>query len=242
MSINFESVLTGWKKPEEDPKEAVQNNLAEIEKFALEQITIHKRQIAQLEKILLMTEENLEQESLDNELKWYAARSEVYFLGAKKAINLTAKAEKKDADNKLETYGKWFDTRYTMSKAADTYTLILPPMISQYKLERRLQEGRAIYQMVLFLIKDYIAKEEGEIEAFDEATITFAHYIDKDNPESTVPDPDNIDIKKVIDAMHGLLIESDNLLHLSLYHDSCLASWPHTEVTVKKGKKVPQIF
>lgn len=236
MSINFDEALAGWKQkqPEKKDREA-----EEMKEYLCSLIRSHKTQQRQLEKILGLLEDKNASDKLSSELRWYIAQSETTFLQSKQTVNYIDHGTiQLKADAKLETCGKWSDEKYSLTKEGDEYIFILPPMVSQYKSERRLQEGRAIQMLVLYLLDEFQKKGQ-QMEMFPEATIEFHHYIDINMPERSVPDPDNVDIKKVIDSLHGFIIESDNLLHLDLLHYGYLSTIPHTKVIIKKGKKAP---
>ena len=197
----------------------------------------HRAQVNSLECIVAALSGGELDYDIANELRNYVASSENVFLRGKNIINFLNHGEvKPNATNKLETYGRWYSDDYSLKRNdEDTYEFILPPLTSQYKLERRANEGRAIHQLVLYLIDEYV-KNGNELELFYDATIEFYHYIDSDMPEISVPDPDNIDIKIVIDALHGFIIESDNLLHMDLAHYGIICSKSYTKIVIKRGK------
>ena len=237
MSINFDDALSGWSQTPADKKSNKENEA--LKEHIKTLLRAHKSQQRQLERILESISGEEVSEKLINELRWYIAQSEATFLRSKKTVNyINHSSLQIEADDKLEIYGRWLSNEYSLTKKKDEYILVLPPMVSQYKSERRLQEGRAIHLLVLYLLDEFY-KREKNLEVFHDATIEFYHFIDKDMPERSVPDPDNVDIKKVIDSLHGFIIESDNLLHLDLFHYGILSDWPHTEVIIKRGKKAP---
>ena len=200
----------------------------------------HRAQVNALERIVAELSGGELDDDTANELRNYVASSETIFLRGKKIVNFLEHGKlQPNAADKLATYGRWYSDDYCLTrKDEDTYELILPPLVSQYKLERRANEGRAIQQLVLYLIDEYV-KNGNELELFYDATIEFYHYIDSDMPEISVPDPDNIDIKIVIDALHGFIIESDNLVHLDLAHYGVNSTKSYTKLVVKKGKNLP---
>ena len=225
MSIDFEKALDGW----------IENNVSREaagkskEEYINMLIKFHHEQIRLLTRIST--------EGRDADIYDFTARSEKLFLRAKALTNFaTSREETQLTGKEIRIFSS--DT-YELKCAQDGYVLILPPMVSQYKLNRRMQEGKTIYFLVLDLIKRY-EKEQGKISRFDRAGISFIHFIDIDLPEVSVPDPDNIDIKKVIDALQGSVIAEDNLLHLELEHRAYLSSQPHTEVYVKRLENIEQ--
>lgn len=222
MGINFEKALDGWSK--KDIATASEN-----EEYISELINDHRNQISLLSRI--------GNSYYDSDIFDFVSKSEKIFLKSKGLVNLTACENEEPKEQGVTR--EYFADEYYLKKSGDSYVLILPPMVSQYKLERRMQEGKAIYFLTLDLIKNY-ERNVGKLEIFDRACITFYHFVDINLPEISVPDPDNIDIKKVIDALQGSIITSDNLLHINLAHKAYLSPYPHTEIYVKKLENIQQ--
>lgn len=239
MSIDFDQILDGWQK-REDNEDNCKENQEELLRFLQKQQSNIRQQDWTIDRLKQLAKEYPQSsKELHAKIRTYVAQSEIFFLSGKKLINfIEHESLKISAEQKLHIYGKWMDNRYSLKKIERGYLFILPPMTSQYKRERRLQEGRAIYEMVLYLIDEF--QKEESLECFSDADITFRHYIDRNLPEISVPDADNVDIKKVIDAMQGFIIKSDNLLHLNLSHEGFLSDWAHTEIYVKERKKGQQ--
>ena len=224
MSIDFEKALDGWIENNVS-REAAGKNKSE---YVNALIKLHHEQIRLLTRI--------GSENKDEDIYEFTARSEKLFLRAKALTNF---AEGKEVLLPGKAAKIFSSETYELSKTADGYVLMLPPMVSQYKINRRMQEGKAIYFLVLDLVRRF-EKEHGRVTCFDRAEISFIHFIDINLPEVSVPDPDNIDIKKVIDALQGSVISEDNLLHLELEHRAYLSSQPHTEVYVKRLENIEQ--
>ena len=200
----------------------------------------HRAQVNSLERIVSELSCGELDDNNANELRNYVASSENVFLRGKKIVNFLNHGKiQPGASAKLETYGRWYSDDYSLTRTEEgAYEFILPPLTSQYKLERRANEGRAIQQLVLYLIDEYMG-EGNEFELFNNATIEFYHHIDRTLPEIFVPDADNIYVKKVIDCLHGFIIDSDNLRHLDLAHYGVKSTKSYTKMVVKRGQKVP---
>ncbi len=224
MSIDFGKALDGWI---ENVISSESSGIGK-EEYIESLIKFHHEQIRLLTKIST--------EGKDDDIYDFTARSEKLFLRSKALTNFAAAGEEILPGKEVRIFS---GDIYELRKIKDGYVLMLPPMVSQYKLNRRMQEGKAIYFLVLDLIKHY-EKEHGKIARLDRAEISFIHFIDMNLPEISVPDPDNIDIKKVIDALQGSVISEDNLLHIELIHRAHLSTEPHTEVYVKRLGKLEQ--
>ena len=62
----------------------------------------------------------------------------------------------------------------------------------------------------------------------EKCVIAFIHYVRKNQ----IPDPDNLDVKAVIDALKGKMIVEDDVLRVSLYHEGILSESLLTEVYI----------
>lgn len=233
MSIDFEKALEGWNE----------NNLCNYTDDCqflnlLDRIlTATKQQTARIRELYSLAKEESEQtEEVQSLIRLYVSESENLFLLERQLVGFMQKEKEPEKTNNLSIYGNWLDKRYSLSKKNDGYLFILPPLISQYKSQRRLNEGKAIYFLVLRLIENFQIRH-GLIDIYEDAEITFTHFIDRNTPQAAIPDPDNVDIKKIIDALHGFIIESDNLLHLTLHHEAEISNWAHTQLTIKKKRK-----
>lgn len=237
MGLNFDDALKGWKENDAPSKREKVND--EKISYIDSLMQSHKQMLSILTELKKETLHGKPGKEIDDIIRQYVAQSEVLFLSGKKLVNYQSmNILSVSGKEKLSVFGNWLDKRYQLKKNGDEYTLILPPMVSQYKLQRRLQEGKAIHLLVLYLIEKY--QEDASLEIFPRAEITFKHFIDDKMPEISVPDPDNIDIKKVIDTLQGFIIESDNLLHINLHHESFLSDWAHTEIIIKRTANIPQ--
>lgn len=226
----LEKALEGWVDRSGEIKE--EDNREELVKY----VAGLRSTLKQLDKMLDKVQKG---EDWQTQIKNYVAQSEAFFLRGKRLVNYPEKGTLDlYGEENLRIFGEWADKRYRVERKGDDYFIVLPPMVSQYKKDRRLQEGRAIHCLTLYLLNEYVRKNS--IDVFDRAEITFHHFIDVNAPETSCPDADNIDIKKVIDTMQGLIIKTDNILHLNLSHKAYLSDWAHTEIVVKRLEKIQQ--
>lgn len=200
----------------------------------------HRAQVNALERIVAELSGGELDDDTANELRNYVASSETIFLRGKKIVNFLEHGKlQPNAADKLATYGRWYSDDYSLTRTEEgAYEFILPPLSSQYNLTKVHNEGRDLQQLVLYLIDEFMG-EGNEFEFFLNATIEFYHYIDSTLPEILVPDADNVYVKKVIDCLHGFIIDSDNLLHLDLAHYGVKSTKSYTKMVVKKGQKEP---
>ncbi len=114
----------------------------------------------------------------------------------------------------------------------DAFLFTLPPMRSFRKKEEASGLGNYMWQLVWDLLLDY-DKRYG-IKNLKNPTVMFVHEISaEDKNKRYVPDPDNLDCSKVLDALHdGGLIKSDSVLAITLIHKGKIAEKSQTQVFV----------
>lgn len=247
LPVNFdiqkelEKAVEGWK-PTQQMLDAESNKVDDKRKYLKYLQSKHKKLIKLLENIFATISDDNCKTKVNQDIKKYIRQSEDMYFRSKRIVNFL---EEDETDNitKSEIFDEWNNNKEYKLEVTENgeYLLTLPPLISQHMLDVRKSEGAAIKFLVQRLIKEF-TEQGNELELFYDATIEFYHFIDRNKPEYAVPDPDNVDVKRVIDALHGLIIESDNLLHLNLVHYGFESHKTYTKILIKKGKRAYSIL
>lgn len=145
----------------------------------------------------------------------YLTQNEQNYLLAKNIASfLQGKGERPKPRETL--LGKMQDFPAELKKHSDChYEMILPPLYAKSVKDRFAADGKAIYNIVRFLVKDY-EQSHGQIPMLSHPTLIFTHCVLMEKRGKQIPDPDNIDIKSIIDALQGTFYDNDSVLDLNL--------------------------
>lgn len=105
--------------------------------------------------------------------------------------------------------------------------IMLPPLRHRDKHS----ENASFITVPLFkALRDFTQKEN--VDIFEKARIHVCHCYQSDMPISTLPDYDNIEMKRVLDIIATFFLIDDNITRCELLLSSKEAEEPHTEITV----------
>lgn len=117
----------------------------------------------------------------------------------------------------------------------------LSPMVNLRKKHERTGLGRVTFHEVLSLISEYRREYPGF--TFNHPVVKFIHHVTEDDYQNGwIPDADNLDTAKAVDALvTGILIADDSCLAMDIVHEGVISDRAFTEMQVyEKGKKRPK--
>ncbi len=121
----------------------------------------------------------------------------------------------------------------------NAYLFVLPPLKSFRKKAETTGLGKLMRSEVLGLVAEY--RESGnKVEVIENPVVHFVHHVRKETAaEGYLPDPDNLEASKIIDALQDtFVIKNDNILSLTLVHEGLLSESDETYVYVyEKGNQ-----
>ena len=213
-------------------KELPDDNLYLREKSYLEKIISEKEKELNELKLLKSAYENplAEKEEIQDSLNSYLSLNERNYLHAKVLAAFTEceAAGEADTEKVAILYGKMINGPYKLEKVGNAYKFTLPHLISKYTAYKSISDGQAISRLVQYLMKKYEKETGHSLPLMEKCVIAFIHYVRKNQ----IPDPDNLDVKAVIDALKGKMIVEDDVLRVSLYHEGILSESLLTEVYI----------
>ena len=207
------------------------------ERTLLKKIISEKQEELDLLKKLegIFSDDAFSKETAETEINSYLTMNEQNYLHAKVLAVFTGPFtyDVQDPARAEELYGKMICGPYKLEKVGAAYKFTLPHLISKYTAFKNISDGQAISKLVSYLIRCYEREHKETVPMMEKATIAFVHYVSKNK----IPDPDNLDVKAVIDALKGKMIEEDDVLRVSLYHEGVLSNEPFTEVYLVERKQ-----
>lgn len=110
-----------------------------------------------------------------------------------------------------------FDFPLNLEKEGNVYTYTLPELYNKRITGKPFGELKSsvLIEMMGTLNAQYV-KKHGAPEPIYPAALVFEHHIDRSLHNHFIPDPDNIDIKTVIDEVQMFLIPNDSLRVVAL--------------------------
>lgn len=124
--------------------------------------------------------------------------------------------------------------KYQLIETEDGYELTLPPLISKHTKNRCLSDGMAIRKLVTELFEEYKIEKGQSPQVFCRAVLEFTHFVAESKLGYAAPDPDNLDIKAVIDTLQNKLIRNDTVLDITLIQKGMVAPVSYTRLAVKR--------
>ena len=115
----------------------------------------------------------------------------------------------------------------------EAFLFRLPPMRSVRKRNEKTNLGRAMWHEMMTLIS--AAREECPLPTnLTDPVIKFVHHVSSEDAEKRfIPDPDNLDTSKVIDALEaGALIANDSILDITIIQEGKISDKSETEVYI----------
>lgn len=122
--------------------------------------------------------------------------------------------------------------------SGDYLVFELSPMANLRKRHERTGLGRVTFHEVLTLSSEY-SRQFGKT-SYVHPVVKFIHHVtEEDYRNGWIPDADNLDSSKALDALvTGLIIPDDSCLALDLIHEGVISERTYTEMHVyEKGKK-----
>ncbi|MEY8369058.1 hypothetical protein AALA24_09840 [Anaerovoracaceae bacterium 42-11] len=114
------------------------------------------------------------------------------------------------------------------------YEFLLPPLSGKKIKDKNVSDGKAIHYLIMYLIREY-EKENPQIKMMSRPTILFEHCIKKD-AASYAPDPDNVEVKSVLDSLQNYFYENDSVLDITIIQAGRLSEFDHTKVHILAQK------
>ena len=133
-----------------------------------------------------------------------------------------------------------FDSRFYVVKEK-FFCFILPPMIRKATRKKHMGVGKALTSSIISMLLEY-EKLHGEIKKPEYPVIIISHNVSYDKKRWHVPDIDNLDVKVLIDALQGFLLEDDTLLDLQLYQIGQRKESTYTEVCICEVEDIIQVI
>ena len=166
------------------------------------------RGIEKLEIFLAENQEDKASETLD-EISNVAEKSLWFIKGLSVALSQKEGITEADIISKMKL-------PEAVSVKRDEFGIVftLPQLTGKSTTKRRYMDGKIISSYVTALLDrnaDIVKKVETPV-------LVFEHHINPKEGLSRSVDPDNMDVKAVIDALQGTVIEDDNALAISLMH------------------------
>lgn len=132
-----------------------------------------------------------------------------------------------------------FNSRLTVVNQ-DYLVYTLPPFFGKRNFENGSYIGDFFGNIIQRLTIDFLKNDNKYFHKIDKGTIVFEHHIDSDNEKNNLIDPDNIDAKKALDGLNGLVLEDDSILNINLIHISKNDNFRHTKIHVIRNNYMKQ--
>lgn len=178
--------------------------------------------LQQMSLVFFLTPEDLKKRAGN-----YISSVEELFLSSKKLLYLPDETDGEDEEIEVPK-----DPFYSLAGNEGVYVLTTYPLRSKQYKDKKRKDGKVIYYQVKELIEDFIIRN-GFIKPFSKAEIHFTHYIPEQDIAWRVPDPDNLEIKYLLDALQGYLITDDSLLNLRIIQEGEVGEKAYTKVVIK---------
>lgn len=94
----------------------------------------------------------------------------------------------------------------------------LPPLTGNRRFENGSYRGEFIGNIIQLLTVNFLQEEGIYFKKIYKGTIVFEHHFEKESTLNNMIDPDNIESKKALDGLNGLVIEDDSIININLIH------------------------
>lgn len=133
-----------------------------------------------------------------------------------------------------------FDFPSNLEKEGNVYTYTLPELCNKRVTGKPFSELKSGLLIELMrTINEKYMEEHGVPEIIYPAALVFEHHIDRSLHTYFVPDPDNIDIKTVIDEVQLFLISNDSLRVVTLMQYGVEDEKSYTKFYVMPKNELP---
>lgn len=116
-----------------------------------------------------------------------------------------------------------------IEKDDDSVVIHLPPLPLK---ERSYTNCSFIVDPLLYALKKFC--EENHQKKFEYAVVFITHVFPKETPARRIRDYDNIEVKKILDAIALHLLVDDNIAHCDLHHSSELSDTYETVIRITR--------
>ena len=118
----------------------------------------------------------------------------------------------------------------------DYLMFILPEMVGKREQKSSNYQGVFMQNSIINLFQKQLKSNNYNFKKMEKAMVVFEHHIDEKSSLNKYNDPDNIDAKKCLDGLNGLVIEDDTIQNLNLFHMTILDNLSYTKLHVIRKK------
>lgn len=193
------------------------------------------RLLAEIELAVLHAEEA----EADRLVKRFLSANEAGFLCGKEAVYARQSMKTEYEPPAWFLRGRPEGCPSSLARISDShFKFVLPPLTGKKTTEKAYRDGCAIHYLVTYLLQQYESRN-GLVKAMERPFVLFIHHVDDRRKACRVPDPDNLEVKTVIDSLQGYFFENDSVLDITLLHAGKRDDSDYTEVHILDSRSVP---
>ncbi len=231
-ALHEKLIAEAEKLPKASAVKSVENDDSYIKNLHLQELIQDKEnELKKLHQLQAFLEEG-DRKKTASLVEKILQKNEATFLRTKR-LSALLKTENNfsESENWYVTHGKPEDFPAKLIKHNEEhYEFVLPPLSGKKIKDKNVSDGKAIHYLIMYLIGEH-EKENPQIKMMLRPTILFEHCIKKD-AASYAPDPDNVEVKSVLDSLQNYFYENDSVLDITVIQTGRLSEFDHTKVHI----------